>query len=248
MRALCFGSLRGRIVPVRSPELLLDYMRRFIGFGAPHARTWFIGLEQGGGEDLDELERRLDAWSQSGATTFADLAEHCRRIGDNRWHGERARIQPTLGSLVRMMLASQGIVPTPDAVRRYQSAHFGSAKGETVIAELMPLPSRSITDWIYSESGVPGLETRESYLRTYRPMRVELLREAIRRAAPRSVVFLGLTGAATWAEIAGASFTRGPAGADWVTVGPTRFVIVKHPVAFGARNSYFEEIGRVLAP
>src|SRR5688572_25430520 len=81
-------------------------MRRFVGFGTPDARTWFIGLEQGGGESLEELERRLDAWSQLGAATFADLAEYCRRIGENRWHGERARIQPTLGSLVRMMLAS----------------------------------------------------------------------------------------------------------------------------------------------
>jgi hypothetical protein len=222
-------------------------MRRFVGFGVPEARTWFIGLEQGGGENLEELERRLDAWSRLGAATFADLADYCGRMGEHRWHGEHARIQPTLGSLVRMMLASHGVAPTSDAVRRYQSDHFGSAKGETVIAELMPLPSRSITDWIYSATGVPGLETREAYLRTYRPMRVELLREAIRSAAPRSVVFLGLTGASTWAEIAGGPFTKGPAGADWATAGPTRFVIVKHPTAFGARNSYFEEIGRALS-
>jgi hypothetical protein len=222
-------------------------MRRFVGFGVPEARTWFIGLEQGGGENLDELERRLTAWSQLGASAFADLPDYCARIGERRWHGERARIQPTLGSLVRMMLASQGRVPTADSVRQYQSQRFGSTAGETVIAELMPLPSRSIGDWIYAATAVPGLETRADYVRTYRPMRIALLRDAIQRATPRSVVFLGLTGTETWGEIANGQFAEGSAGALWATVGKTRYVIVKHPTAFGARNSYFEEIGRALA-
>jgi hypothetical protein len=39
------------------PATLLDYMRRFVGFGPPNGRIWFVGLEQGGGENLAGHER-----------------------------------------------------------------------------------------------------------------------------------------------------------------------------------------------
>jgi hypothetical protein len=68
-------------------ECLLDYMNRFIGFGSPHAPIGFIGLEQGGGENLAELDRRVTQWNALGAQAFADLPAYCHRIGERRWHG-----------------------------------------------------------------------------------------------------------------------------------------------------------------
>lgn len=229
------------------PVILLDYMRRFIGFGSAEARIWFIGLEQGGGENLEELERRLSAWTDMGASPFADLPEYCRRIDERRWHGEAARIQPTLGKLIRILLASQGVAPTIEAIRRYQATRFAVRNQQTVIAELMPLPSRNVSEWIYAATGVPGLETRQAYMRAYRPARLALLRNAIQAAVPQTVVFLGLTEAATWSEIAQATFAEGAGGANWGSSNGTRFVIAKHPMAFGAPNEYFEALGRALA-
>jgi hypothetical protein len=78
-------------------------------------------------------------------------------------------------------------------------------------------------------------------------LRIELLRAAIRTFAPRAIVFMGLTESETWAQIAPSAFADGPAGALWASSGTTRFVIVKHPTAFGAPNSYFDQIGRALA-
>lgn len=131
-----------------NPETLVDYMHRFVGFGDPSADIWFIGLEQGGGEDLGELERRLSAWIDSGAGPFADLREYCSRLGEHR---------------------------------------------------------------------------------------------------PKAVVFLGISESNTWSEIAQGRFVEGPAGACWARVGSTRYVVVTHPTAHGAKNAYFEEVGRELA-
>jgi hypothetical protein len=113
----------------------------------------------------------------------------------------------------------------------------------------MPLPSRNVSAWIYSSlADVPGLESRESYLLRYRPVRISLLRDAIRGSvAEGSRAFVGTTESATWAEIAGADFRQGPARADWAHLGPTRFVILNHPTAYGAKNSYFENVGRARA-
>lgn len=231
------------------PQVLTDYMSRFVGFGDPSAPLWFIGLEQGGGESIGELERRVEAWRELGAASFANLRDYCERIGERRWHGRSARIQPTLGKLVRVVLASQGQVADRASVRRHQAETFGCTPGGSVIAELMPLPSRTISEWIYSSlESVPGLESREAYLRRYRPLRLALLQQIIRDAAPKAVVFIGTSEWDTWSEVAGQRFVLGPGGASWCEAGRTRFVVLAHPTAYGANNAYFEEVGRALAP
>ena len=66
---------------------------------------------------------------------------------------------------VGAILASQGAAPTPEAVGVYQAHKLGRLEGQTVVAELMPLPSRNACEWIYSAvAGVPGLLTREAYV------------------------------------------------------------------------------------
>ena len=168
-----------------SADVLVDYMTRFVGFGSPRASVWFIGLEQGGGESLGELQRRLVAWTDSGAAAFADFPDYCARLGDSRWHGPTARVQPTLRKLIRLFLAFSGTPITTQIVREYQAGAFATRGGETVIAELMPLPSRNMS--------VPALATREAYIERYRPLRTGLLQSAIAAAAPRVVVFVGFT-------------------------------------------------------
>jgi len=247
MRAADRREMKGLSTLIRT-DLLVDYMLRFVGFGAPSASVWFVGLEQGGGENLAELDRRLAVWADLGCRPFADLREYCLRLGDLRWHGNVPRIQPTLGKLVRLILALEGKVPTPDVVREYQAHQFGRLDGQTVIAELMPLPCRNVSDWIYSAvNGVPELITREAYVDAYRRPRIALLRAAIRASAPRVVVFIGLSETETWAEIADQPFADGPANALWARSGQTRWVILKHPTAFGAKNAYFETIGREIS-
>lgn len=168
--------------------------------------------------------------------------------GERRWHGESPRIQPTLGKLIRVALSFQGVQSSHEAIRGHQAARFGCADGGSVIAELMPLPSRSTTEWIYRDIGdVAALCNRETYVAEFQAKRVALLRSALRSAAPRAVVFIGLSALAAWAEVAGVSFTEGPAGARWASVGQTRYVVVQHPTAFGAKNEYFEAVGRALA-
>ena len=149
---------------------------------------------------------------------------------------------------MRLTLTAQGITPDTESVRMYQAQKFGCVGGGTVIAEMMPLPSRNLSQWIYSSlTGILGLETREQYVQQYRPRRVALLREAIQAAAPRAVVFLGTSERETWAQIAGTHFIDGPAGAAWAQMGATRLVMLTHPTAYGAKNAYFESVGRELS-
>ena len=109
------------------------------------------------------------------------------------------------------------------------------------------IPARAEFRRYSSLAGIPGLETREQYVQQYRPRRVALLREVIQAAVPKAVVFLGTSERETWAQIAGSEFVDGPAGAAWAQMGATRLVVLTHPTAYGAKNVYFESVGRELA-
>ncbi len=232
---------------VIEPELLRKYMERFVGFGSPSASIWFVGLEQGGGKDLKELDRRLSAWANQGSGAFADLREYCKSIDERRWHGESPRIQPTLGKLACVALALEGREPNTESVRRFQADSLGQNGGSTLIAELMPLPSRNLRQWIYANLEMPELETRDAYQANFVQKRTCLLRETIRQTAPRAVVFLGLLKVKTWQDIAGVVFKEpGAGGALWASHGPTDFVVIRHPTAFGSKNADFDEVGRAL--
>jgi hypothetical protein len=87
-RASARFAVAGAVI---DPDILRWYMHTFVGFGTPDAPVWFIGLEQGGGEDLPELERRLAAWQTLGSSETADLLEYCEQIQEARWHGRGAK-------------------------------------------------------------------------------------------------------------------------------------------------------------
>jgi hypothetical protein len=45
---------------VLEPELLQDFICGFYGYGNLGAKYWFIGLEEGGGTSIDEIQHRLE--------------------------------------------------------------------------------------------------------------------------------------------------------------------------------------------
>lgn len=43
-------------------QLLKTFMSRFYGYGSWSAKYWFIGMEEGGGDSEEEIERRMMTW------------------------------------------------------------------------------------------------------------------------------------------------------------------------------------------
>jgi hypothetical protein len=234
--------------PKLNERLLVSYMERFVGFGALDAGLWFVGMEQGGGQDLHELARRLEAWQSLGSTEVADLQAYCELLGERRWHGPHARIQPTLGKMVRVVLATRGENASPAAVRAYQSERLGRAGGETLVAELFPLPSQTVGHWIYGDcSSLPYLRSRQAYLTEVGPKREALLRAGIDLYAPRAVVFLGWCYMADWRRLIETPLElRDQPRIGIGRRGKTVCIVSLHPTSYGVTNEYFSEIGKIL--
>lgn len=223
--------------PMLDAERLRAFMDDFYGYGTWNARLWFVGMEEGGGETLEEIERRLNAWS---GAELEDLRGFHLLAG----FADRTSIQSTWGKLIRIALCADGRTAHTEDVRQYQRDELARSDGNTALIELFPLPSPSTRHWTYEDSGVPEIATRDQYRELLAKPRIEAIRSRIATYRPPTVVFYGTTYRKYWAEIAGVSFER-VAGAPFEIAEPgsTLFILAPHPVARGVKSADFCRIG-----
>jgi hypothetical protein len=201
------------------------------GYGRWDAPYWFIGPEPGQ-EDKgrDDLEKRRAAWEKLGGGEILDCREHHLALGILEWHCARARIQPTWGKLIRLLLASKGLSPTKEEIRAYQRTRWGMSNGETCVVELSALAANNL-----------GVEReREQFLNK----RVEFLGQKIRKKEPKFVVMYGNSRkqAPSREKLAG-----GPFESDGIRIeGATVLMHVPHPVAFGSKNAEWNNFGELM--
>lgn len=224
------------------------FMDGFFGYGNWAAPVWFVGMEEGGGATIAEAARRIETWGVRGGLDLEDLVEYHHAIGITQHLGSRPALQPTWSKLVHLLLGTTGDVATDERVRRFQATELGRRGGASALIELLPLPSPGIGRWIYGDATtIPFLSSRDRYRTHVVRHRIAAIRERIATHRPRAVVFLGLSYAAYWSEIAGLPLS--PARGDEfisATAPQTTFVMVKHPAARGVKNAVFRTIGEAL--
>jgi hypothetical protein len=230
---------------VLDTKRLKAFMHRFYGYGSWSAPLWFVGMEEGGGNSLQEVERRLTAWSGG---DLEDLREFHRRTGFIRHHEGQVALQSTWAKLIRIALCADDRPADTEAVRQFQQNELGRAGGATTLLELFPLPSPSTRHWTYGDCGIPEIATRDAYRNTLEEPRTTAIRARIDEHAPKAVVFYGMGYRPYWERIA--EITIAPVEGERFSSagrGSTLLLLAPHPVATGVRNDEFCRIGRFLA-
>jgi hypothetical protein len=100
--------------------------RTCYGYGCWNAPFWFLGPEQGmAPSENNDLKRRIEAWRHFGSRELDDCREFHFRIGERRWHGENAILQPTWKKLLLTLMGFLGR-PTDEQSRlNYQRDEWG---------------------------------------------------------------------------------------------------------------------------
>lgn len=229
-------------------QLLKDFMHGFYGYGNFNAPYWFIGMEEGGGNSIDEINSRLHAWKKRGCREVEDVAAYHREFGISKYWEEKPPLEATWNNIIRIFLAANGSIPTTDEVRFYQRDHLGRNEQETCLLELLPLPSPSTSHWLYADcSRNPALGSRQSYRNMLTPIRIKCLQDRIQKYRPLFVIFYGKTYLEHWKAITGASLLYVDTLDIYrVELNGTLYVVTNHPVATGVTNDYFHKIGRML--
>lgn len=226
-------------------ELLQAFITEFFGYGELSAPVWFIGMEEGGGNSLQEIQERLDAWNRRGRQKVQDLARFHIEFGDDSRFVENAPIQPTWRKIIRAILASTGVEPTDANIRDFQINKLGRKGGNIALLELLPLPKRSRTTFRYNEwSNLRELQAPELYEEVVLPKRIASLKKLITTYQPKAVIFYGKNFRRHFELIAGVTFP----GTNYSIVANTNrlYMMLAHPVAFGHMNDVFDAVGAML--
>ncbi len=228
-------------------KLLQHFMATFYGSGNFRGDYWFIGMEEGGGNDLSQVTKRLNAWAELGGTELVDIHEFHLKIDYPQYFRDPVKLQRTWMQQARIVLASKGLPYSSADVRTYQRDIIGRKNSETCLLELLPLPSPSLNVWNYSLwSDLLFLKNRKIYRDYCVPWRIEHIRSRIKDHKPKFVVFMGQGYSDYWKNIAGLNFTD--EGGYWkAKTEGTTCVITKYPAAQGVTNAYFETIGKQLS-
>ena len=230
--------------------LLENYMDGFYGYGNLAGPYWFVGMEEGGGDTLEEIQRRLAAWQERGQKVTEDLVDYHAAIGVTRYFGPQPKFQSTWSKLVRVLHILEDKPVVTDALRQTQGAEFGRSDGSSCLLELLPLPSPSTNHWLYGEhSRLAHIQNRETYRQTVMPKRVARLSAMIQRHRPRSVLFYGLGYRDHWQSISGQTFDELRIGKFTTLIGSnkhTLFVVAPHPTSTGITNAYFNAVGELM--
>lgn len=220
------------------------------GYGEFDGDYWFIGMEEGGSDDLSH---RLSIWQERGSRTLEDIYQYHEKLGPNHWFGVGAKPQKTWSFLIRILLSMQGKDCTPEMMLKYQTEELGRYGHETALLELLPLPSLSTKEWKYEAY----FGTRTQYRREYSPGRIQYLKDHIQANQPKAVIFYSMNWwyRKKWHEIAGTEqgFEIVPIGNERMLrkrEGQTVYAIINHPAArfkgVGSTTNYFNEVGKVL--
>jgi len=173
-------------VPERCPPKLLT----FLGHGNPSAPCWFLGMEEGIDEQTmtlsDNLQVRLQQFGP-----IMDLHESVRLLGSPITLQRRPPTStwPWMAKILRGLVERADNWSDRDHARRFIFESLGKSDGCSFIAELLPLPNKSDKAWPLPYN--TWWPTRQAYERDVLPKRVELLRTAIGKYAPKWVIAHG---------------------------------------------------------
>ena len=241
-------------LPVFDDQLLKDFMNGFYGYGKYSGGYWFVGMEEGGGNSFENIDKRLKDWDRRDRCEIEDIADYHAEIGAGQYFDLHPKLQPTWNRLIRIALSAEGQdIIHKEQVREYQQKYLGRQTSNNCLVELLPLPSPSLGHWLYAKhSKLPCLRSREAYMTCYAQRRATHLQQSIHEFNPKTVIFYSVNPAyiSWWKSIAGVEFEEKLIVGDRMYIGKNKqtvFAIVRHPVARGVKNEYFHQVGKIIA-
>ena len=193
-----------------STDLLSEYINTFYGYGDwGRAKFWFVGIEEGGGNEIENIQSRLNSWVKLGKTELLDCYEHHCNMGSFTDANQGKLHTQTWTKLIITKLNTANSDFSTSSILNIQLKDWGSLKSDNLLIELLPLPSPGIGTWSYRDKGwvdlkssLSFLQDRVSYESEVTPKRVEHIKARIAEHKPKVVLFYGSSKKRYWNQIA----------------------------------------------
>lgn len=225
-----------------------NYIENFYGYGKWDSSTWFIGIEEGGGNSEEEVNSRINSWIEY-KTNLIDIRKHHINIGQSKYFIE-GNLQSTWRKLIRVHLNIRDSHNFDNGtIRDVQQNKWGQSDSDNALIELFPLPSPRHNDWKYNEwTNVDYLISREKYSEHILESRIDFIKEKIKSHKPKIVIFYSKTHLHIWNKIVGQNFES----SDIILIGSNcisiiqkegiYFVLTPHPASVWG-NEFWDKVG-----
>lgn len=193
-------------------KALKHWIDHFYGYGSWGARTWFIALEEGGGDTPEEVAEKVNYFyrthSENPHSTLCDIRELYRHVSVN-WEGPKASLfknmfdfrfsdKAVLHGVWKNLIAFEHGHRHQDAsdLLEYQKNAFASTSiGNEALIRLYPLPSPHNHAWYYSWLDLPQLtflKRRELYQEHVFHARIQIILDNMNTYKPELVLMYGM--------------------------------------------------------
>jgi hypothetical protein len=248
-------------------KIVLRYIKTFLGYGHSKGQFQFWGMEEGGGDNPEQVKKRFRVWNKNGRRPTEDLIKFQPRIGIKDWfvlpENPKPKPQPTWQGLIRIFLNAQGVEVTSERILKFQTKKLGRKKNRKspCLFELMPLPAprqdKHPCNWLAKKyPKLKFLNNRKDYNNCVLPTRLKISREHILKSEPKVVCFYGKSYLRHWEKIVkkigGTEFKKKEIGNKhfyYARQNGTLFIACFHPAPSRRPpppNSYFDSIGEFI--
>lgn len=190
-------------------KLLKDYINTFYGYGRwAKSNFWFVGIEEGGGNEFESVNDRLRGWKALGGKSLVDkdkLHEYFSCNYDRFTHKSA-----TWQALITTKLSFENKSTEKNEICLMKGNDWGQLHSNNLLIELFPLPSPKTGDWKYegenwvdTDIAFKYLKNRKVYHAELRDQRINYLKNKIEKHRPKVVLFYGLSMKEYWNEIIG---------------------------------------------
>ena len=200
----------------------LARLRSFIGYGRLDAPIWFLGMEEGTGGNETAIEGNLRVrlrWTER-VMDMADAHDQ-HNLNWPYFDPDRRLKVPTVWLFMARIARALGQEQAADwhsdreAARAYVRERLGRRDGETLLAELLPLPRPRASFWaaVYQDVFATAREYEQAVL----PGRIDLLAGLVKAHTPRILICYGKRNYEHYRRIAGL--------VDWKSLPGTRIEV-----------------------
>lgn len=163
----------------------IESLTGFLGYGNPAGAFWFIGLEERASGTDDVLRHELEVRAQHFGPIEDLTALEAKEFDTPTF--SIANYVRTWRIMSKIVLHLRGNDDWQLKAADYQAKRLGRRDGETFLAELLPLPAPSASQWPYTRL----FPTRAAYESSILPRRIEALRTLLRQHRPAWIFCYG---------------------------------------------------------
>lgn len=238
--------------------LLQQYIDQFFGYGSFDSPIWLIGIEEGGGREKKEIEKRVESWAHFKHKELLDNYEHHKKIGAldlfEEQNGKKVKIQPTWNKLIRLLISinNENSSVSTESVRLFQQKHLGRSCSDHALLEIFPLASPSNQKWNYATwyPQIEFLQSREAYQNEVDKKRIAFLSDKINQYKPKVVVCYSTGMKKYWQMLVGNEsiercYSMEKYTARFCYKADTLFVLCPHP-GYMRRNAHWHSLGEEI--